>query len=220
MIIVTTGPYTWKSFKKLHKYLMEERYEIIEQLSYILNENVKASEITIYVNSLKNLGDEDRRLIKALVRRGAKLIVEIVPSSRKEVHNINKLIGSYGIEVTWIKAYDPVNNNGVALNPKARLTLDENEASIEVVVEHAYHVRVIKAKPLLIGHHTALAMDPETNKVVPYPRGGDMVYAAIYIDQLSKGSTIYVAGYVFRDTVFDQNKEFAKLLFNENKFFR
>ncbi len=215
MIVVTTGSYTWKSFKKLHEYLVGNNYDIVEELSHILIEGVEANEIVIYVNSLKNLRDEDRRIIKAFVRRGARLIAEIVPGSRRDVYNINKLVGSYGIEVTWIKAYDPINNNGVALNPKARLTINEHEGSTEVIVEHAYHVRIIKAKPLLVGYDTALAMNPETNEVVPYPRGGSIVYAAIHVDQLNGNLVTYMAGYVFRDTIFDYNRGLARLLFGK-----
>ncbi len=215
MMVVTTGSYTWKSFKKLHKYLVENNYDIVEQPSHVFSEGVETSEVIIYVNSLKNLRDEDRRVIKALVRRGVRLIAEIVPGSRRDIYGINKLVGSYGIEVTWIKAYDPVNNNGVALNPKAKLTINEYESSTEVVVEHAYHVRTNRAKPLLVGYDTALAMNPETNEVVPYPRGNSIVYAAMHIDQLNGSLVAYIAGYVFRDTVFDYNKGLVQLLFGK-----
>lgn len=189
----------WKGFRKLHEYLIKQGYEI-----GVLDRSMVscAVDIIVYVNSKKYIEENEiRSYIKYFTRKGAKLIVELVPRSKSDVQVINKLLSSYGMELSWIKIYDPINNNGVPTNPIAKPNALPGLRNAKIVVEHAFHIRPFASTPLLKGQDTALAMNPDTGEVIPYPKGEDLVYATIRHGDDGNPWVIYFAGYVFRDTV-------------------
>lgn len=188
----------WRGFQKLHRYLVMRKHEVALLSSEFVEE---FKNTLIYINSAKYLNEEVRKLIRFYVRRGARLLVEVVPRSRKDVSVLNKLLSGYGVEYTWIKIYDPLNNNGVPTNPIANPSIVLELANAKIVVEQAYHLRSTVSTPLLIGHESALAMNPESNEVIPFPKGTDLVYAAARFNEEQGLQIICFSGYVFRDTV-------------------
>ena len=188
----------WRGFQKLHRYLVMRKHEITLLSSEFVEE---FRNTLIYINSTKYLNEEVRKLIRFYIRRGAKLLVEVVPKSRKDVSVLNKLLSSYGVEYTWIKIYDPLNNNGVPTNPIANPSTILELANAKIIVEQAYHLRNTVSIPLLIGHESALAMNPESSEVIPFPRGTDLVYAVARFSEEQGLHIVCFSGYVFRDTV-------------------
>lgn len=198
MRILVPSTDTWRGFQKLHRYLIMRKHEITLLSSEFIEE---FGNVLIYINSTKYLNEEVRKLIRFYVKRGAKLLVEVVPRSRKDINVLNKLLSGYGAEYTWIKIYDPLNNNGVPTNPIANPSTILGLANARIIVEQAYHLRNTVSIPLLMGHESALAMNPESNEVIPFPRGTDLVYAVARFSEDQGLQIVCFSGYVFRDTV-------------------
>ncbi len=162
-----------------------------------------------YVNSISQLDEDTRLCIKRGLRKGSVVIVEITPSTRNDIVLVNKLLSQYGIEYTWLKVYDSINNNGVPLNPLMDAYFSDNRLE-DIVVEHAFHVRAFRAYRFIRGKDTAIVMDPRTEEALPIPSGKNVCSGAItYSD--GRPQLIVFSGYVFKDTSLE-NSSNRKLL--------
>ncbi len=195
--------------RKLKRLLEENRVEIYVYDSCSLID-VDLKEAFFYINSTSQLDEDTRRCIRRGLRRGSLVILEVIPRSRMDIILLNKLLSSYGIEYTWLKIYDSVNNNGIPLNPLMDAYFPEYRIE-NIVVEHAFHIRAFSAYHLIRGKSTAIAIDPITQEALPVPSGENICAGAI---TFSNGNPLlYVfSGYVFSDTALENEANLRLLL--------
>ncbi len=151
-----------------------------------------------YVNSISQLDEDTRKCIKRGLRKGSSVIIEIVPRIRNDLVIVNKLLSQYGIEYTWLKIYDSINNNGVPLNPLMDAHFPEKRLE-NIVVEHAFHIRTFGAYSFLRGKDTTIVIDPVTEEALPIPSGKNICSGALTYNN-GKPQLIVFSGYVFSDT--------------------
>ncbi len=171
--------------------------------------DVDLRDVFFYVNSVSQLDEDTRICIKRGLRKGSTVIVEIVPRTRNDVVLVNKLISQYGIEYTWLKIYDSVNNNGVPLNPLMDAYFPEKHLE-NIIVEHAFHMRVFRAYRFIRGKDTAIVIDPRTEEVLPIPSGKNVCSGAITYNN-GKPQLIVFSGYVFSDTSLENTMNYKLL---------
>ncbi len=195
--------------RKLKKLIEEKGVEVYVYDSCSLID-VDFGEALFYINTTLQLDDDTRRCIRRGLRKGSLVVLEVIPHSRVDIVLLNKLLSSYGIEYTWLKIYDSINNNGVPLNPLMDAYFPKYRID-NVIVEHAFHIRAFSAYHLIRGKNTATVIDPITQEALPVPSGENICAGAIVF---SNGNPIlYVfSGYVFSDTALG-NEANLRLLF-------
>lgn len=165
-----------------------------------------------YVNSISQLDEDTRRCIKRGLRKGSNAVIEIVPRTRSDIVLINRFLSQYGIEYTWLKIYDSINNNGIPLNPLMDVYLPGKRVK-NIVVEHAFHIRTFGAYRFIRGKDTAIVIDPLTKEALPVPWGKNICSGAIIYNN-SKQQLVVFSGYVFSNTSLENeaNYDLLKLI--------